>query len=91
MPTTRNRHTITETPPVQQALDELRRELGEEGIEFPDLVIRGARDKVREIRAQSGSARQARERLAHRIRQGEESSDVAAAEEAKNVGLIAEI
>ncbi len=50
MPTTRPRHTITETAPVQEALDELRRELGEDRVELPDLVIRGARDKVRELR-----------------------------------------
>lgn len=55
MPTTRPRHTITETPPVQEALDELRRELGEDRVELPDLVIRGAREKAREVRAQRSS------------------------------------
>jgi hypothetical protein len=50
MPTARPRHTITETPPVREALDELRRELGGERIEFPDLVIRGAHARLRELR-----------------------------------------
>jgi hypothetical protein len=55
VPTTRPRHTITETAPVQEALDELRRELGDDRVEFPDLVIRGARHKVRELRTQSSA------------------------------------
>lgn len=90
MPTTRPRHTITETPPVQAALDELRREVGEDRIELPDLVIRGARDKIREMRTQGTAARQARQRLARRIRAGEELPDPAIADEAKNAGLIVE-
>ena len=91
VPTTKPRHTITETAPVQEALDELRRELGEDRVELPDLVIRGARDKVREMRAQGEPARQARERLARRIREGEDLPDPSIADEAKNVGLISEI
>ena len=90
VPTTRPRHTITETPPVQEALDELRREQKGERVELPELVIRGARDKLRELRANGESARQARERLARRVRDGEELPDAAIAEEAKNAGLIAE-
>lgn len=90
MPTTKPRHTITETDPVREALDELRSVQGGERIEFPDLVIRGARDKVRELRAESGSARRARQEIAEWIRTGEGPRvEVAAAEEVKRLGLVA--
>jgi hypothetical protein len=81
---------ITETPPVKEALDELRRAQGGEKVELPDLVIRGARDKVRELRAADESARQAREEIAEWIRSGNGPGvDLAAAEEVKYLGLVA--
>ncbi|HET8814587.1 MAG TPA: hypothetical protein VFM51_06490 [Solirubrobacterales bacterium] len=81
---------ITETPPVKEALDELRRLQGGEKVELPDLVIRGARDKVRELRAADESARQAREEIAEWIRSGNGPGvDLAAAEEVKYLGLVA--
>jgi cell division septum initiation protein DivIVA len=92
MPTTRPRFTITETEPVREALDELRRALGEKQVELPELVIRGARDKVREIRTQGDEVRKARIRVASAIRAeaGVDAAEVAAAEEAKRAGLTAE-
>lgn len=47
VPTTRKRHSITETPPVQEALDRLR----SRGVEvnLPDLVVRGADMRLREL------------------------------------------
>jgi len=81
---------ITETPPVKEALDELRQLQGGEKIELPDLVIRGAQDKVRELRAADQSARQAREEIAEWIRSGNGPGvDLAAAEEVKYLGLVA--
>ncbi len=81
---------ITETEPVREALDELRSLQGGERVEFADLVIRGAKDKVRELRAESGSARRAREEIAEWIRSGEGPAvEVAAAEEVKRLGLVA--
>ena len=44
MPTTRKRHSVTETPPVQAALDQLR--LRGIPFELGDLVVRGARDRL---------------------------------------------
>lgn len=84
---------VTETPPVKEALDELRSELGEDRIELPDLVIRGARDKTRELRNRGQSVRDARIRLARAIREGEgvDPDVVRLADEAKQVGLSAEI
>jgi len=84
---------ITETPPVREALDELRHELGEDRLELPDLVIRGAREKARELRGRSKSVRDARLRLARSIREGD-GVDLGAlrlADEAKQTGLSAEI
>jgi hypothetical protein len=81
---------ITETEPVQAALDELRQVQGEERVELPDLVIRGARDKIRELRAEREPARRAREETAAWIRGGSGPAvDVAAAEEVKHLGLVA--
>ena len=81
---------ITETEPVKAALDELRRVQGGEKVEFPDLVVRGARDKVRELRAGGESARRARREIAEWIRSGNGPKvDVEAADEVKRLGLVA--
>jgi hypothetical protein len=81
---------ITETEPVKAALDELRQVQGGEKVELPDLVIRGAKDKVRELKAESESAQQARREIAEWIRTGNGPKvDVEAAEEVKRLGLIA--
>jgi hypothetical protein len=90
MPTTRPRHTITETPPVQEALDELRAKLEDEPIDFAELVILGANAKARRLRQDSEKARQAREDVADWILNGTGPTlDVAAADEVKRLGLIA--
>jgi hypothetical protein len=81
---------ITETPPVKEALDELRRAQGGEKIELPDLVIRGAKQKVREIEAADEPARRAREEVAEWIRAGTGPDiDLAAADEVKHLRLVA--
>lgn len=92
MPTSRPRHTITETPPVQEALDELRSELGEDRLELPELVIRGAREMTQELRGRKQSVQDARLRLARSIREGTgvDLDEVRLAEEAKRIGLSAE-
>ncbi len=89
MPTTRPRHTITETPPVHEALDELRGELGGGRIDFGELVILGARAKARALREESAEAREAREWLVREVREGTSPVDVQAADEVKYLGLIA--
>ena len=89
VPTTRPRHTITETPPVHRALDELRGELGGGRIDFGELVILGARAKARELREEDREAREARERLIHDVLYGTDPVDVEAADEVKHLGLIA--
>ena len=81
---------ITETAPVKSVLDELRGLQGGEKVDLPDLVIRGAEDKIRQLRAESESARRAREEIAEWIRSGNGPKiDLKAAEEVKYVGLEA--
>lgn len=86
VPTRHPRHSVTETPPVREALDELRRR----GIkvELGDLVIRGARDRVAEHEgANDDEAHRAelRQRLVQRLRSGE-GIDVQAAYEVREHG-----
>lgn len=88
MPTTRPRHTITETPPVQEALDELRAKLNGDPIDFAELLIIGARAKARRL-PDDDKARRAREELAEMIRTRSVPVDLRAAEEVKHLGLIA--
>jgi hypothetical protein len=92
MPTTRPRHTITETPPVQAALDTLRERLGDtERIDFAELVMLGAEAKARKLAADDDAAAEGRRKLAEEIRSGtfRYSVDLKAADEVKHLGLIA--
>ena len=72
MPTRHRRHSITETPPVREALDALRRR--GERVQLDDLVIRGARERLREMEvARAGEAHnvERRRQLVERLRTGE--------------------
>lgn len=91
VPTTRPRHTITETPPVQAALDELRAKLGEgQRIDFAELVTLGAEVKARRVVDPSEEANRAREEIAEWIRTGNGPKvDIEAADEVKRLGLVA--
>lgn len=73
---------------MHEALDELRAELGDERIDFAELVVLGARTKVRQMRENGPPARQARERLAAMIRGRSLPADVRAADEVKRLGLL---
>lgn len=91
MPTTRPRHTITETPPVQEALDELRAKLGEgERIDFAELVELGARAKARWLSADAQATAAALKRVGEMVRTQSfpYALDVAAADSVKHLGLI---
>jgi len=81
---------ITETEPIKEVLDELRRVQGGEKVELPDLVVRGAKDKIRELEAESQPARQAGREIAEWIRSGSGPEiDLRAAREVKYLGLEA--
>jgi len=89
VPTTRPRHTVTETPPVHEALEELRAKLNGDPIDFAELVVLGARAKARRLPNNTEKARKARGRLAEMIRTGTVPVDRDAAREVKHLGLTA--
>ena len=75
---------------MQEALDELRAKLNGDQIDFAELLILGARAKARRLPDDSEKARRAREEIAEWIRTGTGPKlDIAAAEEVKYLGLIA--
>jgi hypothetical protein len=86
VPTRRRRHAITETPPVQAALDELREALGDDRVELGELVILGAHEKLARVRAEHDGAVTMRRRLAERVRQRQIPVDPTAADEARRSG-----
>jgi hypothetical protein len=86
MPTKRRRHAITETPPVQAALDELRDALGDERVEMGELVILGAQEKLARLRTERDDAAALRRRLADRVRRRDIPGDRTAADEVRRAG-----
>jgi hypothetical protein len=86
MPTRRRRHAITETPPVQAALDDLREALGDDRVELGELVILGAQEKLARIRAERSNTAALRRSLADRVRRREIPADGAAAEAVRRAG-----
>jgi len=86
VPTRRRRHAITETPPVQAALDELREALGDDRLEMGELVILGAQQKLARVRADRDDTAALRRRLADRIRRRDIPADRAAADEVRRAG-----
>jgi hypothetical protein len=86
VPTRRRRHAITETPPVQAALDELREALGDDRVEMGELVILGAHEKLARIRTERDDAAALRRRLADRVRRRDIPADRSAADEVRRAG-----
>lgn len=86
MPTKRPRHAITETPPVEAALNELRRELGSSQVNLAELVILGAREKLQSLRLADVRRAALRRRLAKRVLTGDVPVDAAAAEVVRRTG-----
>jgi hypothetical protein len=86
MPTRYPRHSITETPPVHEALSELRRR--GERVRLGELVILGARERLRELQAQRDEETrklELRRQLVQQLRTGE-GLDAAAAYEVREHG-----
>lgn len=88
MPTKRRRHAITETPPVQAALDELREALGEDRVPMGELVILGANAKLEQLRSEREDVMARRRRITDRIRAREPLADLEAAEEVRRTGWV---
>jgi hypothetical protein len=75
---------------VHEALDELRAKLNGDPIDFAELVILGARAKARRLPDGDKEAQQAGEEIADWIINGTgPKMDIAAADEVKHLGLIA--
>jgi hypothetical protein len=88
VPTRHPRHSVTETPPVREALDALR--LRGERVRMGDLVIRGARERLREMETERDKAAEKaelRRQLVEQLRTGE-GIDVDAAYEVREHGWI---
>jgi hypothetical protein len=77
---------VTETPPVQAALDELRRELGTDRVELGELVVLGVDVKLATLRALRDDTAALRERLANRVRAHRTGVDRDAADEVRTSG-----
>jgi hypothetical protein len=73
VPAARRRHWVTETPPVKEALDELRAELGTDSLPFDEVIVRGASVKLAELR---GDGDEKVERLRHRADQIRADSEI---------------
>jgi hypothetical protein len=86
VPTKRRRHAITETPPVEAALDELRRELGGERVDLGELVILGAAAKLEALRDERGGGEALRRSLAARVRARRPLVDRRLADEVRREG-----
>lgn len=87
MPTRHNRRSVTETPRVTAALDELRR-LSSERIDLGDLVVLGAEHRAAELRAADQALQDRRAGLLERIRTGDVGTDLDAAERVRREGWV---
>lgn len=64
--------------------------MGSQRVDLAELVVLGAREKERQLLRDSEAAREARHRVANLIRDRTyDPGDVAAADEVKRLGLIA--
>jgi hypothetical protein len=88
MPTKHPRHAITETPAVRTVLDRLREESGEVKLDWGELVMLGAEEKMKLIRAEKEKVSSIRRQAADEIRQGAGAGDIAAADEVKRSGWV---
>jgi len=86
MPTTRRRHTITETPRVEAALDAVREELGADAVSLPDLIILGAHTLLAQDRGHGQRVEEKRRALAEMIRSRSLPGDLQAGLDAHEFG-----
>jgi hypothetical protein len=86
-PTSRRRHAVTETPPVEAALDELRQFTGDAKIEMSELIILGAQAKLALLRARDNEPAERRRSLASLVLSGVLAVDPAAAAEVRKIRL----
>jgi hypothetical protein len=90
VPTKHRRHAITETPRVKAVLDPLRAEVGQDRLDWGELVVLGAEEKMRQIRSSRAQGESLRQAEARRIREQLGDVDIAAADEVKRAGWARE-
>ena len=88
VPTNRRRHAVTETPPVEAVLEELRRATGGARIEMSELIILGARAKLAQLHARDDELVERRRSLADIVRDGGLPVDPVAAAAARTKGWV---
>ncbi len=86
MPTRHRRHAITETPKVKAVLDPLREEVGQDRLDWGELVLLGAEEKMRQIKRSRARGESLRQAEAQRIRAQSGAIDIEAADEVKRAG-----
>lgn len=84
MPTQHKRHSITETPAVAAALAPLRER--QEEVRLGELIVLGAREKLRLLDHTDPAAQSARQRLADRVRAREVGGSPQLADEVRRGG-----
>jgi hypothetical protein len=90
MSTHRRRHVVVETTLVTRVLDELGAETGTDRVDLTELVILGAREKLRQLREERDEQTGLRRRLAERVRAGDVGVDVSTAAESRRRGWAKE-
>jgi hypothetical protein len=88
MPTKHPRHAVTETPAVRAVLDRLREESGEVKLDWGELVVLGAEEKMKLIRNERVRVSRIRRKAAAEIRKGTGAGDTVAADEVKRTGWV---
>lgn len=87
VPTSRRRHTITETAPVENALNALRDET-DQRVDLAELVVIGAEAKLAALRSARDAAVVGRRRVAQRVRNRDTGADPAAADAVRREGWV---
>ena len=84
MPTQHKRHSVTETPDVAAALAPLRAR--EADVRLGELIVLGAKEKLRQLDAADPNVERARQRLADRVRSRRVGASPELAEEVRRSG-----
>jgi len=86
VPTQHKRHSVTETPDVTAALAPLRER--QAAVRLGELIVLGAREKLRQLDQADPDAQAARRRLADRVRTRQVGGDPELADHARRSGWL---
>lgn len=75
---------------MKAVLDPLRAEVGQDRLDWGELVVLGAEEKMRQIRSSRAQGESLRQAEAQRIREQLGDVDIAAADEVKRAGWARE-